>query len=231
MSTRPYCLPETLVADRLRSIAKQFGDYKEHQNRYERNRTTRDAITLIVISITATLAFGSDWIFFKQLGEMREERRAWVGPVSASFQNGGPTINNIGKDAMIVLPFHNSGREPAIDLFIDVQPYVLSLDEDKRGVTAKHIQQYIKWCDSQTPTPGGQVVFPTTGASFYNLNITISGIDMSWDLLYGRELIVLTGCFVYITLNTPHKTSYCFAFQNGKIPPNALAFCGGNYAD
>jgi hypothetical protein len=75
-----------------------------------------------------------------QLDEMREERRAWVGPVSAGFPNGPPQV---GKPSTVIVQYHNTGREPAIDVTSDLSPSVITIAEDNQGVGRTHVTTLI----------------------------------------------------------------------------------------
>jgi hypothetical protein len=131
---------------------------------------TNEKMTIIVSSLTAVFAFlaagaaiASGWIFYGQLQEMREEKRAWVGPISAGLPNGLPQEGN---PATIAVRYHNTGREPAIDVVSDVSFYIATLTEDQEeGVTDAHVKQYAEQCRQKQPVEGAEVVFPTTGSS------------------------------------------------------------------
>jgi hypothetical protein len=175
-------------------------------------------------------AFASAWIFYQQLQEMREEKRAWVGPISAGFANGLPQEGN---PATVNVQHHNTGREPAIDVFSDLSPYVVTLEEDQAGVTATHVRQFVEKCREKQPVIGAQVIFPTTSSSYYTTSTIIEGNLIDWDVLYGTRLIIITGCYVYKTLGITHRTSFCYWFQNSpRMTAQSWGFClVGNYAD
>jgi hypothetical protein len=201
-------------------------------------RSISETVTIIVSSVTAFFAFlaagaaiTSGWIFYGQLQEMREEERAWVGPISAGLPNGLPQEGN---PATITVQYHNTGREPAIDVVSDLSLYIATLAEDQEGgVTRAHIEQYVEQCRQTQPVVGAQVVFPTTGFSFYTVSRSIEGYLIDWDVLYGTRIIIITGCYVYNTLGITHRTSFCFWFQNGqRVTAQSWGFCSaGNYAD
>jgi hypothetical protein len=134
-------------------------------------RTVNEKITTIVSSLTAAFAFlaagaaiASGWIFYGQLQEMREEKRAWVGPVSSGFGNGLPPAGNPGT---VEVKIHNTGREPANDVFSELSPYSVTLAENQQGVSATHVAEYVEKCRQRQPIIGAQVVFPTAGFSSY----------------------------------------------------------------
>jgi hypothetical protein len=220
----PLAIPAHIYA-----VANKLEAYQRQQERSERRRAAREKLTIGGIFITAFLALGQGWIFYNQLEEMREERRAWVGPLSAGFPNGLPQVGNPGT---VTVQYHNTGREPAIDVFADLSPYVVTLTEDQQGVSATHIAEYVGRCRATQPVIGSQVVFPTTGFSAYTTARIIEGELIDWNIMYGTSLIFITGCYVYTTLGIIHRTSFCFFFQNGpKMTPQNWIFCPtGNYA-
>jgi hypothetical protein len=194
------------------------------------NQITLSSLTTGFTFLAAVAALASGWIFYGQLQEMREEKRAWVGPISAGFPNGLPQAGN---PANVSVQYHNTGREPAIDVYSDLSPYYATLTEDLEGIPTAHIAEYVAKCRTTQPVIGAQVVFPTTGFSSYNTSRVIEEILIDWNLLYGTSLLYITGCYVYNTLGVTHRTSFCFWFQNGpKMTPQSWVFCPtGNYAD
>jgi hypothetical protein len=78
---RPSYTEETdahAMAGRLHAIASQLHAQKEEYRRLDRKRELREVVTIVVIALTAAFAFGSDWIFYRQLVEMQAERRPWI---------------------------------------------------------------------------------------------------------------------------------------------------------
>jgi len=81
-------------------------------------------------------------------------QRAWVGPITV-------TVNTIQKYKGIVgvIPYQNSGREPAANFFSGFLPKVYSLDEWNNGGATKDIMSYSSDCLKVTNLPNGlQVV-------------------------------------------------------------------------
>jgi hypothetical protein len=200
------------ISAHIYAVANKPEAYQRQQERSERRRAAREKLTIGGIFITAFLALGPGWIFYNQLEEMREERRAWVGPVSAGFPTRLPQVGNA---AFAVVQYHNTGREPAIDVFSDLSPYIATLEDDNQGIPRQHIAEYVDRCRAMSPIIGSQVVFPTASFSSYTTSRTIEGNLIDWNVLYGTNLIFVTGCYVYNTLGTTHRTSFCFFFQNG----------------
>jgi hypothetical protein len=216
------------IAARLHSIANQLDTYKEQQKRSEHKRTAREIITLIVIGFTALFAFGSDWIFYNQLDEMREERRAWLGPVTAGIE-GDLTIS---KPLSIVINYQNTGKEPALNVFYDLSPDTISIADDKAGGTVQRVANYVGRCSATSEREGYGVAYPSAGFSTYSVATKVDAAKIDWDVIYGTKYVLVNGCFVYHTLGTTRRSSYCFFFQNGKTRKAAWNFCPtGNFAN
>ena len=130
-----------------------------------------------------------------QLDEMREKRRAWVGPVSVGFANGLPQI---GKPSTVFVKYHNTGRGPPIHVSSDFSPSVITIAEDIQGVGRTHIADYVDHCRAARPVVGDQVVFLTTGFSGYTTGRVIEGNSIDLDILYGTKISSL----LVVTLTT-----------------------------
>jgi hypothetical protein len=180
--------------------------------------------------VAAGAAIWSGWVFHGQLQEMREEKRAWVGPIGAGLPNGLPQEGN---PATIVVQYRNTGREPAFDVVANSSVWIITLAAYQEGAGRAQIEQSVEQCRQTQPAVGAQVVFPSTGFSCYTGSSLIEGHFIDWDVLYGTRLISIMGCYVYNTLGITHRTSYCFWFQNGTLATaQSWGFCStGNYAD
>ena len=52
------------------------------------------------------------------------------------------------------------------------------------------------------------------------------------DVMSGKKIILLSGCFAYQTGGAVHHSAYCYFYQNGRVDFSHLAICqSGNYAD
>jgi hypothetical protein len=119
-------LVEPVLINRMDAIANAIRAYHKTRDIRDLRRLRNEQITIIALSFAALFAFLtflaagiSDWIFSGQLDTMREERRAWVGPVSGGFPNGLPQV---GTPGTVTVQFHNTGREPALDVLSDLSP-------------------------------------------------------------------------------------------------------------
>src|SRR5689334_21125112 len=120
-------------------------------------------------------------MFYAQLRDMREERRAWVGRVSAGLVN----VRQKGKPVAIIVKYHKTGKEPAIDLYSDITPYIVTSEEYRNGTAANHIAEYVKRCRATVPVGGNQVVSPTANFSYFITSKRIEGDLIDWHITYG----------------------------------------------
>jgi hypothetical protein len=159
---------------------------------------------------------------------LEQNQRAWVGPVNTGFE----TTLTVDAPIPVMVNYHNTGREPARDVFYDLDYFVITEAEDRAGGTNRRVADYVGKCFGTAPPKGYTVVFPTTGFSSYTGMKEIPGASIDWDVMYGVKFIVLTGCYVYITNNETRRTTFCNFFQNGRTSARSWAFCPtGNYAN
>ncbi len=94
------------------AVAEAIGAYHNKRDTHERRKSKTDKVTVIILAVTAVfavIAAGlsgiSDWIFYRQLDEMRADQRPWVG------LDGIQPIQ--GANAIYV-SITNSGKSPAL---------------------------------------------------------------------------------------------------------------------
>jgi hypothetical protein len=160
--------------------------------------------------------------------------RAWIGPVSATLgaiPSAPPT-----EDITVLLPFRNTGHEPATDASIIGDSDSIAIDATYDEIHAKE-QSFEDYCFS---IPGAKhmasavaiVVFPGGNANNdYNESIRIRSDLIDWDVVYGKKYVYVHACVVYQTFGEARHTSVCFYAQAGKTI-GSLPFCDkGNRAD
>jgi hypothetical protein len=152
--------------------------------------------------------------------------RAWVGPNGATIE-GTPAIGN---SVDFVITYQNSGRQPATGFVPAGDVFTLTTDDAGRSVSK--ISENVEKCRAQPPIAGAEVVYPSTGFSGNQYRTTVDKSLIDDEVVKGDKLIVMTGCFAYITFDTAHHSAYCFYFRNGTTKPPNLSFCvNGSYAD
>jgi hypothetical protein len=184
--------------------------------------------TWAIALITGGALLASDQGLKRQLGEMREERRAWVAPLSAAPESPFSSASHM----KVKILFANTGREPALNTLIHDEIRVLkSADEvvPQFDFTNKPIEA----CRQAKPDPGSLrrigTVYPSVGTSTYETR-SESDYFASQDVVDGRYAVVAAGCFSYETLGVVHHSSYCFVADPNPTAP--WKFCNrGNEAD
>jgi hypothetical protein len=160
--------------------------------------------------------------------------RAWIGPVGATL-GAIPSAPPTG-DITVLLPFRNTGHEPATDASIIGGSGSISIDAPYDEIHAKE-QSFEDYCFSipaanQMASAESIVVFPGGDSNNgYNGSITISSDLIDWDVVYGKKYVYVHACVVYRTFGEVRHTSVCYYAQAGKTM-GRLPFCDkGNRAD
>jgi hypothetical protein len=160
--------------------------------------------------------------------------RAWISPVSATL---GAIPSAPPTEGMTVLvPFRNTGHEPATDAYIISGTDSISIDATYDEIHAKE-QSFEDYCLSLSGATDDAsavsiVIFPGGSATNdYNGSITIRPDLIDWDVVYGKKYVFLHACVVYQTFGQVRHTSVCYYSQAGKTI-GSLPFCDkGNKAD
>ncbi len=160
--------------------------------------------------------------------------RAWISPVSATL--GTIPSAPSAEDITVLIPFRNTGHEPATDASIIGSSDSISIDTTYDEIHAKE-QSFEDYCFS---IPGAKdmasavsvVVFPGGSAiNDFGGSITIRSDLIDWDVIYGKKYVYLHACVVYQTFGEVRHTSVCYYAQAGKTI-GSLPFCDkGNKAD
>ncbi len=99
---------------------------------------------------------------------MIASERAWVGPRNASI--GAITV---AKPLDVNIEYANTGREPATDFVYTLDGFSETTEEETGGKTVQRVFNYFQGCQARAGLTLGQVVFPSTGFSSYNLNAQV----------------------------------------------------------
>jgi hypothetical protein len=156
--------------------------------------------------------------------------RAWVGPRNARI-DAAPTFTN---DLDIFIDYQNSGREPAIETIWDTDLFTATDEEENNGTIPRRIDNFIAKCKTMWKPFQATVVYPSSGGigSGYVLTKTLLKDSIDDDVIEGTKMIVISGCFVYRTVQTIHRSWFCYFYRNGRTKPAAWYIClSGNGAD
>lgn len=177
---------------------------------------------------TWALAVIGYWALDDSRIALETTQRAWVGPENLHI-DGTLTID---QPLHLIIDYHNTGRQPALDFFYHINPKIFTIGEDASGEVMRASTEYMTKCRNTPPSKGYTVIYPTSGFSNYSLSAEIEKDLIDWNIIYGTNIIVISGCFVYKTANVIRHSGFCYFFQNGRTRPTSWNICrSGNYAD
>src|SRR5438477_10768868 len=76
-----------------------------------RTGAVREIVLIVAVALLALIALGSDWVFYRQLDEMRPARPAWLAPQSAPSDKA-PAAPRTSDPSVFT---QNSRPQPAVD--------------------------------------------------------------------------------------------------------------------
>src|SRR5204863_8982009 len=152
-----------------------------------RSAAVRDIILIVAVGLLALIALGSDWVFYRQLDEMRAARRAWLAPQSARSASA-PVV---GRAFDVSGLSQNSGGEPAVDIFTDAAPFTVALAEAGSPAVDRNIRDALNRCLATKPGERTRVVYPNPGAANDRTTLSIKLELLDLDVLYGGNIRVL----------------------------------------
>jgi hypothetical protein len=87
-------------------------------------------------------------------------------------------------------------------------------------------------CRSRESLSNGQVVFPSTGFSGYNLRVTPPIQSVTQEMIDGEKTLVVQGCFFYKSFNVVRHSYFCYFYRAKVSKPENINICtAGHYAD
>jgi len=153
--------------------------------------------------------------------------RAWVGPSQAKITS--PI--EAGKPIEIFFEYSNTGREPALDFSYSVDGFISSNEEERRGTSSARVFVALNNCKAVRELAPGQVAFPNTGFSNYNLTAKIPPI-LDQAVIDGEKTLIVQGCFSYRSFKIVRHSYFCFYYRGKTTKPDSLNICtAGHYAD
>jgi hypothetical protein len=153
--------------------------------------------------------------------EMVVANRAWISPGDASnTKRAEPDTYDI------TVHYQNPGKSPAVGV---VHAFALGQIDITKTRDLDHVYAGANnTCGKLIPPPEGQVLYPGVNAS---TGFNIAGRKDVVD----KSVTYVQGCFVYITMGTVHKSSFCiFTDPKGDKPfeqKTYLICADGNHAD
>jgi hypothetical protein len=159
-----------------------------------------------------------------------QSQRAWVGPRNAAF-TAEPSV---GKPIELTIEYVNSGREPATAVVSSADAFAVSEDDNSNGTLGARIEEYLNACRNTNKWQGGSVVYPTTSGFGGGYTLSSKTNDNLVDEAVGKgeKVVIVHGCFLYLTIDPPKHTYFCYFYKQGVTKLQNLSICmAGHYAD
>jgi hypothetical protein len=133
----------------------------------------------------------------------------------------------------VTVLFGNSGRQPAPTVSL-ITPKIFTIEDWTNGTAVQDIEKWKTEC-LQMPMNDqvARITFPTTG--FTNFIIRYDGtqqsirdiqrLSVSTEIVTGKAIVALKGCFVYRTVEKVHRTSFCYYYQAKVSEVAHLNYC------
>ena len=159
-----------------------------------------------------------DWVFYRQLDEMRAARRAWLAPQSAKSDKA-PVV---GRTFEVSVVTQNSGAEPAVDIFADAAPFTVALSDAGSPSVDRSIRDALNHCLAAKPGDRTRVVSPNPAGTNDRTTLSVKRELIDWDVLYGTKILVVPGCYAYRTGGQTHHSAFCFFSPARLLQPERL---------
>jgi hypothetical protein len=154
--------------------------------------------------------------------------RAWVGPRNAKIDGA----IEIGKSVDISIEYANTGHEPAQNFFSSVEGFMETDQDEKSGSSLKKMMTFFESCQKSRNNIVGQVVFPTSGFSAYNLGAKLNPENVTQEFIDGKTTLIVQGCFLYESFSAFRHTYFCYFYNAKTTKPANLSICHiGDSAD
>jgi hypothetical protein len=211
------------VAAPLNRLADEFDSYHSAQDTIEQGKRRRENRTIILLFLNALLVLITAVIFYCQLRVSQSTdatfkniliaaNRAWIAPLRTEVVTGvddpeGPTV---------VVHYQNVGRAPATGVRIGMGPVAVDVNEPisltreypKSQLWEPLGKTFRELCNKNEPTGGMGAVYPSVTTES---NVP-SKMTTSWNkekLLAGTQMIVVTACFSYQTMEIIGHSGLC----------------------
>jgi hypothetical protein len=159
---------------------------------------------LKVLERQQSLAEESQKVLLDQLKVAQDAQRSWITPTDVHLDS--PLKE--GMDINITVSYQNIGRDPARELTINGAPVTYFM-EPGTNPWPENIT-----CKDVTPIQGGEVVFPSSSATwareFSYASRPIGSISLITSL---ARTLFFHGCIGYETLGKFHKTKFCYILK------------------
>jgi hypothetical protein len=156
---------------------------------------------------------------------LTQAQRAWIGPTNASFT----AEPKAGEPIDILISYQNTGREPALNFSYEVDVFSITETSPEFG---NRVNPFMTKCLQKNFAAPGQVVYPSTGFNQYDLSSKTDKALVDAAVIAGDKVVVLQGCFVYLTGQIMRHSFFCFFYKNNFSKISNLNICpSGHSAD
>ena len=182
----------------------------------------------ISTGIGALLAFAAALIFWLQLEDARQAfadgNRAWIKTEDPNLN--GPAEIKPGVQMRIEEPYRNIGKTPALNVaywaeatWVDARPINNEIDVSTLPIPPNRA---CKMAESGRAAKTG-VVYPEQ--SYHTSADASTTVIFPPEVMVGRKLLVVQGCFVYDSFETPRHSAHCHIMLLGN--PIKWGLCSG----
>lgn len=245
--------PSADFAALIHAIKTEGRAYRSEEKREDRGKKFREWVTIALIACTLAAVCWQVYEMIKVYGPIKSQadaaitqaaasksaadaaeqtliaaQRAWVGPTDARLDGD----IKVGQDAKFVVTYQNTGREPALNLDVHSDPFIVTIVNDLAGHSKARALQDTQDCLFRASEPGTMVGFPTAGTQVYQLTVAFDGKLMDDDVLNGDKYLFIHICFTYSTFRQTHHSAACYFYKAKTTTPQHLNVCPyGSYAD
>ena len=187
----------------------------EEQHRTAEQFSWRNSLVLnvgiaIAAAFTVLFAAGTYWqtrkqtdIASKQLTIALGADRAWISPIGATVNNSP----SVGEPLSLSVDYQNTGRSPALGMRENHLTGHVSMPDFANGEYPAIPEN--QQCIGLEPSEGTKVTYPASGG-FERLSFEIKKNAVTQEMLSGKTLEYVQGCFAYLTSGHVHFSSFCF---------------------
>jgi hypothetical protein len=172
--------------------------------------------------VLAVVAGLQTCVLSNQLNEIRDDRRAWLAPISINVVEIAS-----GKPVRLSVSIANSGRTPATQLIHRFSGQTLDVPKGAQ-VTAQWIKPQIpenSSCENGKIIDGNTTIYPSATLGYLETVDTLGDrLDVVDALVKGDKTAYWQGCLSYRTAEHAAESRYCFF-----LVPNADGKGGWNY--
>lgn len=200
------------------AFVDQYNADRQEYNRREKQRVFREWLTIIGLFVAAGFAFWQ-WRELRSTDHTLREtlvasNRAWISPQTVRLTSD---VEIGSRAASIQIIYENVGRFPALD-FSHAETGGARLVpvgfRDWEGLDFGDNQT----CKGLTPRKGGPTIYPSQhfgGELSYAVapDPDKNPAAVIQELLNGRRLLWMQGCFSYLAFDSPRYSTFCFYLQ------------------